>query len=196
MHASLLPQLCFSQDEPTLIPRLQSAGKVDMLIPGFLYSAFEFLKTDPGSLNYLFRLMTARYRNRILRQGCKVKPRSGKASPDDSALLRTRYQLSGLGLRRVSFPVEEELWVELRLLSLATRCSMSLLMVQMVLWEYARRTKFARRNWDPVICGQVGTPTLHRLTLCYNNQTRLFRITGYFSESWPARYPPWFTALN
>jgi hypothetical protein len=186
MHISLLPQPPISRSKQRDVFRLQAAGKVDFFLPSFANDQFNLLRNDPGSLNLFFRLLLGRYRNRILRQFYR-----NLSSSDDR--IRTRYQFSGLALRRVSFPVEEEVWVELRLLSLAVRCSMSLILVQLVQYEYCRRWKFGLRKWDPHIAGQVGTATFHSLTISYSEGLQRLGLRVFFSGSQPDVFPPWYS---
>lgn len=183
MHVSLLPQPSINRRKQRDVFHLQPAGKVDFFLPAYFNEQFNLLRKDPGSLNLLFKLLLGRYRNRILRQFY----RNMNSSNDR---IRTRYQFSGLNLRRVSFPAEEEVWIELRLLSLAVCCSMSLILVQLVQYEYCRRWKFGIRKWDPHIVGQVGTKTLHSLTISYSERLQKLRLRVYFSCSQPGVFPP------
>jgi hypothetical protein len=212
MHSSLLPQPSFEQDEPTHIFKWETAGQLDIMLPKMHLPKMDLLREDEGSMNYLFRILTGRYRNRILREGCRRRaryrrepeqlplfpdlPNTRPALPDwdptQDMPIRMRYQPAGMNLIRISFRVEEDVWLELRLLSLATRCSMSRLMVLMIVWEYARRYKFALRGWCPHVHGYVGTPTSYRLTLHYDESTRIYRITGSFSASTPRTMPRWY----
>lgn len=88
--------------------------------------------------------------------------------------------------------VEEEVWLELKILSLTARCSMSLILVLMVQWEYARRYKFGLRGWVVCVEGYVGTPTKSRVRLSFNEKTRIYKIFAYFSKSTPLTLPHWY----
>lgn len=182
----MLPQTPINMRIQRNVFQRQAAGKVDILLPSFANWQFESLRNDAANLNQLFKLLLGRYRNRILRQFY----RNGRT---DESKIRTRYQLRGLDLQRISFPVEEETWIELRLLSLAVRCSMSLILVQLIQYEYCRRWKFGLRKWNPHISGQVGTPTLHSLTISYSEAHRKFRLRAYFSGSRPYVLPRWYS---
>lgn len=186
MHISILPQIGVNERKQWQIYRWEPAGKIDFFLPCYAQDQFQLLRRDPGSLNFLFRVLIARYRNRILRQYYHH-------SPGGEECLRTRYQFAGLGLQRVSFPVEEEVWIELRLLSLAVRRSMSLILVQLVQYEYCRRWKFGLRKWEPNTAGRIGTPTLHSMTISYSERLRRFRMRAFFSGSQPAMLPMWYT---
>lgn len=194
MHASALPHPPFATDRIFPLERWEPAGTVDMLLPAMHLQKLNTLREDEGSMNHLFRLLLGRYRNRILRAGIPGG-RAGHAKATSQlqyTRIRMRYQYPGLNLKRISMRFEEEVWVELRLLSLATRLSMSRLLVLLVVWEYTRRYKFALRRWSPPLYGTVGTPTSSHLTMTYTEESRLYRIKTFFSESTPLIPPRWY----
>jgi len=169
--------------------RWEPAGSLDVLLPAMHLHKLTLLRQDEGAMNFLVRTWIGRYRNRLLRASCEPTPR-GQNRP--SGALRSRYQKQGLNLHRFSMRVEEEVWLELKILSLTARCSMSLILVLMIQWEYARRYKFGLRGWNVCVEGYVGTPTRSRVRLSFNETTRNGELFAYFSKSTPLTLPHWY----
>lgn len=179
MHTShlSLPEVRQVQELPA--PVCEPAGVIDILLPGARLLELQATLGYRRSLCWLIRSALGRYRNRLLRKS-RITDRH----------LRTRYQPPGLNLVRVSFRVEADLWVDLRMLSLAMRVSMSQIMVWLIHWEY-RRWKLCQImgktyvSWD-----RVGTPTENCLTLLYTESSSALHLLARFGASSPIQNLP------
>lgn len=175
MHTSHLPVSEFRRRLELSASPEDFVGQLDVLMPGARLDEFRTLMQYQVSPGWLMRSLLGRYRNRILRD-CGM----------DGPRLRTRYQPSGLGLVRISFRVEADLWVELRMLSLSARVSMSQIMVWLVHLEY-RRWKLCQLRGRAYICwNRVGTPTKDRLTLVHDEGQGVLWLAAHFAASRPA----------
>lgn len=189
MHYAQIPSTSMSVQLHYPALRWSPAGSLDILLPAMHLHKLTLLREDPMCMNSLVRTWIGRYRNRLLRAACETP----ECPPYHSyGVLRSRYQKQGLNLHRISIRVEEEVWLELKILSLTARCSMSLILVLMVQWEYARRYKFGLRGWDVCVEGYVGTPTKSRVRLSFNEKTRIYKIFAYFSKATPLTLPHWY----
>jgi hypothetical protein len=189
MHCSKIPSSGLTVQLNTRIRHRLPTGSVDVMLPAMHLHKLALLKKDSLSMNSQVRTWLGRYRNRLLRAA------NANSSSDEyrsDGVLRCRYQKQGLKLHRVSMRVESEVWLELKILSLTARCSMSLILVLMIQWEYTRRYKFALRGWVISIEGCVGTPTKSQVCLSFNEKTRIYRLSAYFSKSTPLQLPHWY----
>ncbi|MBW7857850.1 MAG: DUF1564 family protein [Leptonema sp. (in: Bacteria)] len=211
MHTSLLPSADINGELIQYMGRYEPMGSIDILIPAIHQTKWDFLKSDEISKNFLLRSLIGRYRNRVIRSLVGRWPIGKLPAKKREAVkleitrreierreylkywMRTQYQKKGQNLRRYSMRVEEDVWLELKLLSLATRCSMSMILVFMVCWEYKRRKKFWKRKWDPAPDGYVGTSTVHSVMYTYNEYTKKMHLTMNFSPARPLTLPPWYT---
>lgn len=211
MHTSMLPSADINGELIQYMGRYEPMGSIDILMPAIHQQKLDLLKNDEGSKNFMLRSLIGRHRNRLIRSLIGRWP-IGKLPPKkrNRAMLeitrreierreylkywmRTQYQKKGQNLRRYSIRVEEDVWLELKLLSMATRCSMSMIVVLMVCWEYKRRTKFWKRKWDPVPGGYVGTSTIHSVAYTYNEYTKKLHLIMNFSPAQPLTLPSWYT---
>lgn len=211
MHVSLLPSADINGELIQYMGRYEPIGSIDILIPKIHQHKLNLLKTDEGSMNFMLRSLIGRYRNRIIRNIIgrwpigKLPPRKREPAQIEITRreverreylkygVRTQYQKKGQNLRRLSIRIEEDVWLELKFLSMATRCSMSLILVKMVCWEYARRIKFVKRKWDPVPGGYVGTSTISSVAYSYDEYAKKFNLNFKFSVARPLTLPKWYT---
>ena len=148
-------------------------------------------------MNYFFGSLLGLYRNRILRFATSRPAGTPKGTPvRPDKIGRVRYQKVGQNLRRISLRLEESTWVELRMLSLASGWSMSRILVYLVVWEYQRRLKFAKRGWTFPDYQVVGTPTANTIHIHYEEAIRELFVVAHFSASEPLIDPPWYRNIG
>ena len=189
MYYSLLPAKAVVFDHPYFLYRSEPAGSIDVLLPAIHHSKLKFLRDFEPIANHFVRNLLSRHRNRLLRAAYDY-PEIELSLPES---LRIRYQPQGLKLRRVSLRIEQEVRTELKILSTATRCSMSLILVLMIQWEYVRHLKFLLRGWDPSAERSVGTPTSSSVTMSYAEDRRIYTLQANFSRSDPVERIEWHT---
>ena len=188
MHASDLPIATFANLHRIPVSKWEPVGCVDMLLPKMHQHKYEYLIRSKGveTMNYFFRTLLGLHRNRLLRTATgKPAGRPTGSSFEDDLLCRTRYQPPGEDLRRISLRFDEVTYIELKMLSLATGCSMSSILVAMIIWEYKRRVKLTQRAWSFPDYQVVGTPTINTVCMVYNEADRSVYIVSHFEASEP-----------
>ena len=211
MHTSMIPSADINGEIVQYMGRYEPIGSIDIFMPAAHQSKLDLIKDDEGSKNFMLRGLLGRHRNRLIRSLIgrwpigKFPPKKREPKKIEVTRLeierreylkfrmRTLYQKKGQSLKRMSIRIEEDVWLELKTLSLATRCSMSMILVLMVCWEYKRRTKFWKRKWDPVPGGYVGTSTTNSVTYEYDEYTKNLRLAFKFSAARPLTLPHWYT---
>lgn len=179
MHTSHIAVTGDRIDSRTDTSRFQNAGTLDVLLPEELLNDFFEVAGTRETPNHLFASLLGRYRHRIVRLSRPAHQR-----------LRKLYQPPGLGLQRISFRADADVWSELQLLSLSCHISMSQIMVWLVVWE-ARRMRLSRiRGRACIVWDRVGTPSMAVLTMHKNEATGLLRTRARFAATRPLAAVP------